>query len=77
MLVKQFHWNMQSFRVPLQRYLLPSYFRFFAFLFRTSPDLLPIKMLHFCSVLGPLETRHGNREFSGISHGGGGEFFDF
>ena len=26
---------------------------------------------------GPLETRHGKREFSGISYGGGGEFFDF
>ena len=31
-------------------------------------------MLHFCSVWGPLETRHGNREFSGISCGGGGNF---
>ena len=51
-----------------------------AFLFLTLPDLsVAHQNAAFlqCLPWGPLETRHGNREFSGISYGGGGEFFDF
>jgi len=46
---------------------------FFALCFFSLPHH-QLDLSHFCSVWGPLETRHGKREFSGISYGGGGNF---